>query len=141
MPARSYQKPDPVDRRIRVQLTDAQAEKLASLADDAGISQSEYMRTLLDSAGNGAVQEPKSKRASPAMLKLVEIHELAMQVKKLGTKINQLARQANTGMAPLSKAAMVMRSATPACNAQTPANLSGPERSGAAPSTPETKRW
>jgi DNA-binding MarR family transcriptional regulator len=104
MPAKGYQKPDPVDRRIRVQLTDAQAEKLASLADEAAVSQSEYMRSLLDSAGDGVLKEPKPRRASPAMLKLVEIHELAMQVKKLGTNINQLARQANTGMVPISRA-------------------------------------
>ncbi len=104
MPAKGYQKPDPVDRRIRVQLTDAQAEKLAALADDAGMSQSEYMRSLLDAVDNGAVEAPKSRKASPAMLKLVEIHEMAMQVKKLGTNINQLARQANTGMVPISKA-------------------------------------
>ncbi|ADP70665.1 mobilization protein [Rhodomicrobium vannielii ATCC 17100] len=104
MPARGYQKPDPVDRRIRVQLTDAQAEKLARLSDGAGVSQSEYMRSLLDGVGAATPKEPpKPKRASPAMLKLVEIHELAMQVKKLGTNVNQLARQANTGMVPLTR--------------------------------------
>jgi hypothetical protein len=104
MPARGHQKPDPVDHRIRVQLTAVQARRLAQLADDAGVSQSEYMRSLLDSAGGGAVTAPKPRRQSGPMLQLVEIHELAMQVKKLGTNINQLAHQANTGMVPLTRA-------------------------------------
>jgi hypothetical protein len=103
MPARGHLKSDPVDHRIRVQLTAAQAERLAQLADAAGISQSEYMRSLLDSAAGGSANPPKPKRQSGTMLQLVEIHELAMQVKKLGTNVNQLARQANTAMVPLTR--------------------------------------
>jgi hypothetical protein len=99
MPARGHQKSDPVDHRIRVQLTAAQAEQLARLAADAGVSQSEYMRSLLDSAN----KVPKPRRQSGTMLQLVEIHELAMQVKKLGTNVNQLARQANAGLVPLRR--------------------------------------
>ena len=102
MPARGHLKSDPVDHRIRVQLTAAQAARLAELANAASMSQSEYMRSLLDSAA-GVATPPKAKRQSGAMLQLVEIHELAMQVKKLGTNINQLARQANAQMVPLTR--------------------------------------
>lgn len=102
MPARGHLKTDPVDHRIRVQLTAALAARLAELAANAGVSQSEYMRNLLDSAATGAPLL-KQKRQSGTMLQLVEIHELAMQVKKLGTNINQLARQANAGMVPLTR--------------------------------------
>jgi len=93
MPAKGHQKPDPVDRRIRVQLTAAQAARLAQLAGDASVSQSEYMRSLLDSAGGSALSVPKPKRQSATMLQLVEVHELAMQVKMLGTNINLRAAQ------------------------------------------------
>ena len=103
MPSRGHHKSDPVDRRIRVQLTAAQAARLAQLAADAEISQSEYVRTLLDSVGGGAAKPPKPKRQSGTMLQLVEIHELAMQIKKLGTNINQLAHQANVGLVPLRR--------------------------------------
>jgi len=103
MPAKGHHKSDPVDRRIRVQLTAAQAARLAQLAADAGVSQSEYVRSLLDSAGDGSAKPPKAKRQSGAMLQLVAIHELAMQVKKLGTNINQLAHQANVGLVPLRR--------------------------------------
>jgi hypothetical protein len=103
MPAKGHQKTDPVDRRIRVQLTAAQAERLVRLAADAGVSQSEYMRKLLDSAACGSTKVPKTRRESGTMLQLVEIHELAMQVKKLGANVNQLARQANTGLVPLRR--------------------------------------
>lgn len=103
MPARGHQKSDPVDHRIRVQLTAAQAARLAELAAEASVSQSEYMRSLLDSASGASVKPPKAKRQSGTMLQLVEIHELAMQVKKLGTNINQLAHQANVGLVPLRR--------------------------------------
>ena len=103
MPARGHQKTDPVDRRIRVQLTAAQAERLARLAAGAGVSQSEFMRSLLNSASGVSSKVPKTRRQSGTMLQLVEIHELAMQVKKLGTNINQIARQANAGLVPLRR--------------------------------------
>jgi Bacterial mobilisation protein (MobC) len=103
MPARGHQKSDPVDHRIRVQLTAAQAARLARLAAEASVSQSEYMRSLLDSADSTSAKPPKAKRQSGTMLQLVEIHELAMQVKKLGTNINQLAHQANVGLVPLRR--------------------------------------
>jgi hypothetical protein len=103
MPARGHQKSDPVDHRIRVQLTAVQASRLAELADVAGVSQSEFMRSLLDSATGAAVKAPKPRRESGTMLQLVEIHELAMQVKKLGTNVNQLAKQANAGLVPLRR--------------------------------------
>ena len=102
MPARGHLKIDPVDHRIRVQLTAAQAARLTELAANTDMSQSEYMRSLLDSAAHGA-SPPKPKRQSGTMLQLAEIHALAMQVKKLGTNINQLAHQANTGMVPLAR--------------------------------------
>jgi hypothetical protein len=103
MPARGHQKSDPVDHRIRVQLSAAQAARLAELAAETGVSQSEYMRTLLDSASGASAKPPKARRQSGTMLQLVEIHELAMQVRKLGTNINQLAHQANLGMVPLRR--------------------------------------
>ena len=37
------------------------------------------------------------------MLELAELHELAMQIKKLGTNVNQLAKQANQGMVPIER--------------------------------------
>ena len=61
------------------------------------------MRNLLDSAGGTSVKPLKAKRQSGTMLQLVEIHQLAMQVKKLGTNINQLAHQANVGLVPLRR--------------------------------------
>jgi Zn-dependent oligopeptidase len=90
MPARGHQKSDPVDHRTRVQLTAAQAARLAELADNAGMSQSEYMRSLLDSATGSVSGVPKPTRQSGTMLQLV-------------TNINQLAHQANRGMVPLTR--------------------------------------
>src|SRR5262249_45498709 len=107
MPTKGYQKAEPVSCRIRVQLTDGQREKLTRLADDARVSESEYMRRLLDAAGNGAAPGSKAlapkKPPSAQQMQLLETHDLAMQVRKLGANINQLARQANTGMVPIRR--------------------------------------
>ncbi len=106
MPAKGFQKPEPLDCRIKVQLTNGQQQKLAKLADEARVSQSEYMRSLLDSV-EGSVpvaKPPPPKRPPPfAQQQLMEIHELAMQVRKVGVSINQLARQANTGMVAIRR--------------------------------------
>ena len=106
MPAKGFQKPEPLDCRIKVQLSDGQLQKLAKLADEACVSQSEYMRSLLDSVeGSAPVAKPLPPKRPPsaAQRQLMEIHELAMQVRKLGTNINQLARQANAGMVPIRR--------------------------------------
>jgi hypothetical protein len=64
------------------------------------------MRGLLDSAGNGAAA-PKAiapkRPPTAAQLQLLAIHKLAIQVKKLGTNNNQLARQADAGMVPIRR--------------------------------------
>jgi hypothetical protein len=86
MPAKGFHKPEPLDCRIKVQLTNGQQQKLAKLADEARVSQSEYMRSLLDSV-EGSVpvaKPPPPKRPPPfAQQQLMEIHELAMQVRKV----------------------------------------------------------
>jgi hypothetical protein len=106
MPAKGFQKPEPLDCRIKVQLTNGQQQKLAKLADEARVSQSEYMRSLLDSVdGPIPVAKPLPPKRPPpfAQQQLMEIHELAMQVRKVGVSINQLARQANTGMVAIRR--------------------------------------
>lgn len=49
---------------------------------------------------------PSAKKAAnhASMLNVAELHTLAMQVKKLGTNVNQLAKQANQAMVPITRA-------------------------------------
>jgi hypothetical protein len=65
------------------------------------------MRGLLDAAGNGAAAASKAITPkwppSAAQMQLLEIHELAIRVKKLGTNNNQRGRQANAGMVPIRR--------------------------------------
>ncbi|MDX2264114.1 MAG: plasmid mobilization relaxosome protein MobC [Hyphomicrobiales bacterium] len=105
MPAPGHRKPDSLCRRIRVQLSDVEQRRLAAAAKDAGVSQSAYVRALIASATTGAKHPtpPRSKRTAEK-LEIAEVHQLAMQVKRLGTNVNQMAKQANEGLVPLRRA-------------------------------------
>ncbi|MFD0986154.1 plasmid mobilization relaxosome protein MobC [Methyloligella solikamskensis] len=99
-----------MSNRIKVQFTDAQAEALARQADATGQTVAGYIRgtvlaTLEETAEKGG--RARSARQHAAMLQLAEIHALAMQIKKLGTNINQLARQSNAGMVPITRAEVI----------------------------------
>lgn len=106
MPARGHRKKDRLDTTLRVRLTQQQHADVHALAEFCGVTASDLMRDLLDQAlaGAGTIRPPKPARNRQKQLRGVEIHELAMQVRKLGTNVNQLARQANTGMVPVSRA-------------------------------------
>jgi len=110
MPASGHTKTDPLSNRIKVQFTDAQAEALARQADATGQTIAGYIRsTVLMTIEDVAAKPPRpaTARHHAAMLQLAEMHALAMQIKKLGTNINQLARQANAGMVPISRAEVI----------------------------------
>ena len=110
MPASGHSKTDPLSNRIKVQFTDAQAEALAQQADATGQTVAGYIRgtvlaTLAEHAEKGG--RPRSARHHAALLQLAEIHALAMQIKKLGPNINQIARQSNAGMVPITRAEVI----------------------------------
>ena len=105
MPARGYQKHDQLDAILKLRVTTAQREEIDDLAGRCGVTSSALVRDLIGQALSGAetLQPPKPACNRESLLRTAEVHQLAMQVKKLGTNINQLARQANAGMVPLSR--------------------------------------
>jgi len=106
MPARGHRKSDQLDAVLKIRLSRAQRRQVDALAEVCGVTSSALVRDLFDQAlaGAGAIKPPKPARNHESLLRAAEVHQLAMQVKKLGTNINQLARQANAGMVPLSRA-------------------------------------
>lgn len=106
MPARGHRKTDQLDAVLKIRVTKDQRSQVDALAEACGVTSSRLVRDLIDQALAGAatIKPPKPERNREKMLQAVDIHELAMQVKKLGTNVNQLARQANAGVVPISRA-------------------------------------
>jgi hypothetical protein len=103
MPVKGFHKPEPMDHRVKVQFTATQSVLIDERAAACGLTTAAYLRELALNDVGILAKPPKPKRTRDATLQLAEIHQLAMQVKKLGVNFNQLARQANTGMVPLSR--------------------------------------
>ncbi len=104
MPAKGFQKREPLDRRVKVQFTNAQFAQVDQRAAACGLTNAGYLRALALNDAGVAEKPVKADRNRSQTLQLAEVHQLAMQVKKLGVNFNQLARQANSGMVPLTRA-------------------------------------
>jgi Bacterial mobilisation protein (MobC) len=110
MPPRGHTKSEPLANRVKVQFNDAQLQALTEQADATGQTIAGYLRSTVLMSLEDAVAKPAwptKARHHAAMLNLAEMHALAMQVKKLGTNVNQLAKQANQGMVPITRAEVV----------------------------------
>lgn len=100
-----------LDNRVKVQFTDEQIALLAQRHEALGLTASAYVRSLvlrdleIASVRDALSARKASKHAS--MLNVAELHTLAMQVKKLGTNVNQLAKQANAAMVPITRAEVI----------------------------------
>ena len=104
MPVKGYRKPERMDRRVKAAFTHAEALDLADKAKACGLTQAKYLRALALAAAGDNTKAPKRKRSIQTNKLSHDVHLLGMQVKKLGTNINQLAKQANTGLVPLTRA-------------------------------------
>lgn len=71
---------------ISVRLDDTQARKLVQLCETSGLPVSTVMRKLI--SGVPIQQRPPG-----------ELHELYVEINRIGTNINQIARKANAGFA------------------------------------------
>lgn len=106
MPLQGQKKSNPLANRVKVQFSNAQLLAVQNKANAVGMTVAGFVRaTILNDLDDIKEKEPLPKRSRnhAAMLQLAEVHHLAMQIKKLGTNVNQLAKQANTGMVPVSR--------------------------------------
>ena len=107
MPNEGYRKPDPLTQRVKVQFSKAQEDAIAQKADENGLTVAGYIRAVvladMETSTTAGAAGPRQARKHATMLEVAELHALAMQVKKLGTNVNQLAKQANAGMVPISR--------------------------------------
>jgi Bacterial mobilisation protein (MobC) len=109
MPAKGTHKRDPLDRLVKTRLTEDQATALAELAKSCQMTRARYVRQLIEGALSGAVQYPKPRRRGLRDREHLAraINALGLQAKKLGNNVNQLARQANTGLVPVKRSEIV----------------------------------
>ena len=101
MPPKGFAKPEPVDHRLKVGLSAADYDAVATRASDAGMTTAAYVRQLV-AHDIGRAAPPKPRNDASTMALLAEAHLVAMQVKRVGINVNQMARQANSSMLPLT---------------------------------------
>lgn len=109
MSATKRKKTNPLSERVKVQLTVSQRLALEQKADAAGVTLTAFIRdaALVALGGADAPKLPTAKRKRQQQLVFAEIHELAVQMRKLGTNLNQLAHQANAGLVPIRRSELV----------------------------------
>lgn len=102
MPPKGFVKPEPVDRRLKVGLSASDYDAVSQRAAAAGMTTAAYVRQLVAFDLGQTAAPPRARSDQAQLALLAEVHLLAMQVKKIGVNVNQMARQANTGMVPLT---------------------------------------
>lgn len=93
---------DRFQRGPKVTFTPSQRERLDAEARLAGLTQSKYMRQCALACW-GEAEKPKPIKAADRIALTNAIGVLGLQVKKLGTNVNQLAKQANAGLVPIKR--------------------------------------
>ncbi len=102
MPPKGFVKPEPVDQRLKVGLSASDYAAISDRANAAGMTTAAYVRQLIAFDIGRAKAPPKPRSDANALALLAEVHLVAMQIKRIGVNVNQMARQANTGMVPLT---------------------------------------
>jgi hypothetical protein len=104
MPRKGFVKSDPLIRPFKPPFTHAEASAIRKDAEHCDMPVGRFISHLVLSARGDVTKKPKRKRNRDTDKLADEVHALAMQVKKLGTNVNQLAKQANIGLVPISRA-------------------------------------
>lgn len=103
MPPKGYAKPVPVDRRLKVGLSDADYAAIAAKAEANGVPVAAYVRSLITAdLGHAGHVRSRSAPDRGTLALLAEVHQLAMHVKVIAMSVNQMARQVEHGHVPLT---------------------------------------
>lgn len=93
----------PRSANLKTTFSPEEKQRITAFAAAHGMTRAEFMRHVV-LAATGQQPRPPRKRQRERDQLLHTLSLLAMQIKKLGTNINQLAHQANAGMVPVSRA-------------------------------------
>lgn len=78
--------------------------RVAAEAEAQGMAKATFMVQAIETAVGVARPTPRRKRKITDDKLIHALHAVAIQIKKLGTNVNQLAKQANQGMVPITPA-------------------------------------
>lgn len=93
-----------INRRKKVSVPPALDQKIKQRAKDCGMPESKWMRGVLEVAVGDAGKLPARKRVKDADRLAHDINQVGVQLRRLGTNINQLAKQANAGLVAVTRA-------------------------------------
>lgn len=90
--------------RVRTYMTDDELAAFKALCAAHGSTEAQMVRTLVMSAIIGQKPPPPRPEKSRQTDELIAgINTLHVHLRKIGTNLNQIARQANTGLVPVSR--------------------------------------
>ncbi|WP_072387048.1 plasmid mobilization relaxosome protein MobC [Hyphomicrobium sp. CS1BSMeth3] len=105
MPRKPARKAHPRNRRVYVYLTADERLQLAERARAENTTLTNFLRSRFTASQSPHPQPtPRRRLATHAREQLaVSINNLAVEASRIGNNLNQLTRQANSGMVPLGK--------------------------------------
>lgn len=107
MPAKGTRKSAPLRHRLSTNVDGKLQQAFLSRASSAGMSDAQYLRQLIESDASVGGAAKLIRRRNQKRLQLDglahEVNLVGVQLRKLGVNVNQLAKQANAGMVPISR--------------------------------------
>lgn len=90
--------------RVRTYMTDGELKDFKALCAAHGSTEAQMVRTLVMSAvAKQQPPTPKPEKSRQVDQLIAGINALHVQLRKVGTNLNQIAHQANGGMVPVSR--------------------------------------
>jgi hypothetical protein len=90
--------------RVRTYMTDAELATFKALCAAHGTSEAQLIRSLVLAAAKGQKPPPPPPEKVRQLDDLIHVlNGLHLQLRKAGTNLNQVARQINTGLVPVSR--------------------------------------
>lgn len=90
--------------RVRSYMTDDELKAFKALCTAHGSTEAQMVRTLVMAAVAGQKPPaPKPEKSRQVDELIAGINGLHIQLRKVGTNLNQIAHQANSGMVPVSR--------------------------------------
>lgn len=107
MPAKDTRKDNPLERRVSTNLDEGLHQAFLERAKSAGMSDARYLRHLIETDVGAASTRSEPRRRSMQRMQLDslahEVNEVGLHIRKVGVNVNQLAKQANAGMVPVTR--------------------------------------
>lgn len=107
MPAASFRKVNPLNRRVSSNLDAKLYATFVARAASAGMSDASYLRHLIEKDAGEVSPTKQLKRRTESRIArdnlAHEVNALGLQFKKVGTNINQLAKHANQGLVAVTR--------------------------------------